>query len=204
MVDDLEDFEGEDDSSEDDSDVAGPSDSVPAEHAFQALLADDEDGGGEEAGATAKFEMLISLARLSTGPLAGTLEYSTDLFDHQTVDAICSRFSYTLQQMTEAPSSLLFCEFSMMDAQAARMVLDEWNETALPYAEEMTVHELFEATAQATLRAVAVVFEGVQVTYEQMLLCTGRVVRQLQSCGVGADGVVGLVWRRASRRWQAW
>ena len=72
------------------------------------------------------------------------------------------------------------------------MVLGEWNDTAHPYAEEDVVHALFEVTAQATLTAVAVIFKGAQVTYEQLLLCTGRISCQLQSYGVSVDHIVGL------------
>jgi non-ribosomal peptide synthetase component F len=44
-------------------------------------------------------------------------------------------------------------------------VLEEWNRTEAEYPADRCIHELFEAQAARTPEAVAVVFEGAQLTY---------------------------------------
>ena len=73
------------------------------------------------------------------------------------------------------------------------MVMEEWNETTQPYPVAVTAPALFEAQASRTPDGVALVFEGVEVRYSELLTMTSRLaLRLVEGWDVGADSVVGL------------
>ncbi|HEU4558809.1 MAG TPA: amino acid adenylation domain-containing protein [Longimicrobium sp.] len=77
-----------------------------------------------------------------------------------------------------------------------RQVLREWNATAAAYPREACVHELFEAQVARTPGAVAVVFEGEELTFAELNAWANRLAHHLQSLGVGPDARVALCLER--------
>ena len=95
---------------------------------------------------------------------------------------------------------------SMMGAIDKGAVLEEWNDTARPHpgggggnedVSVATAHELFEWRAVAMPGATALVFEGVQVTYGELLVRTARLVAWLRELSAGVDDVVGLCMEKS-------
>ena len=79
-----------------------------------------------------------------------------------------------------------------MDDAERELVISTWNDTAQPYPESSTAHELFELQASKTPDAVALVFEGEEVSYKELMVYTSRLAARLQGHGVRGDSVVGL------------
>jgi amino acid adenylation domain-containing protein len=75
-------------------------------------------------------------------------------------------------------------------------VVEEWNRTDAEYPAERCVHQLFEAQADRTPAAVAVVFEGGELTYRELDERANRLAGHLAGMGVGPDARVGLCLER--------
>ncbi|HVR97714.1 MAG TPA: condensation domain-containing protein, partial [Thermoanaerobaculia bacterium] len=107
---------------------------------------------------TAKFDLTLVLAEREGG-LAGTLSYSTDLFERATVERMAGHFGRLLTGAVETPDRRL-SDLPLL-AEAERRQLVEWNATAADYPAPGTgLHELFEAQAERTPGAPAVVVDG--------------------------------------------
>ena len=65
---------------------------------------------------------------------------------------------------------------SLLSAQEVQQMLVSWNATQVDYPREGCLHELFEAQAESSPDAVAVVFEDMRLSY-------GELNRQSQSAG---------------------
>jgi amino acid adenylation domain-containing protein len=73
----------------------------------------------------------------------------------------------------------------------------EWNRTHANYPKDKCIHELFEAQADRTPDAVAVVFEGEQLTYSELNRRANRLAHRLRKFGIGPEVLVGICVERS-------
>ncbi|MFD5799455.1 condensation domain-containing protein, partial [Streptomyces diastatochromogenes] len=83
----------------------------------------------------------------------------------------------------------------VLDDVRRRQVVEEWNDTAAE-VEAATLPALFEAQVARTPDAVAVVAEGLEVSYAELDARANRLGQLLAGRGVGPETVVGVVMER--------
>ncbi|BCK68041.1 hypothetical protein Srufu_019940 [Streptomyces libani subsp. rufus] len=144
---------------------------------------------------SAKFDLDFTFSEHFTddgspAAIAGRLRYATDLFDHDTAEAIAARLGKVAEALVADPRRPVG-EVDIMTAAERHKVLYEWNDTgrAVP---ETTLAELFQAQAEATPHLVAVEAEGAQLTYRQLNARANQLARYLAGHGVGPERFVGL------------
>ncbi|MFN5453402.1 AMP-binding protein, partial [Bradyrhizobium sp.] len=71
-------------------------------------------------------------------------------------------------------------------------VLAEWNATAAAYPQDACVHELFEAQAERTPAAVAVVHDDRELSYAELNAQANRLAHHLRKLGVRPDDRVAI------------
>ena len=76
-------------------------------------------------------------------------------------------------------------------------LLVEWNDTAVDYPKDRLLHELFEDQAARAPEAVALVFEGAQLSYGELNARANRLAHRLRAQGVGPETIVGLCVERS-------
>ncbi|PTL75059.1 condensation domain-containing protein, partial [Vitiosangium sp. GDMCC 1.1324] len=113
-----------------------------------------------------RFDLMLSVRELSEGWLC-IWEYSSDLFDAETVERMAAHYVRLLEGAVAEPEQRLSLLPLMGDEERRRVVV-EFNETAELYAPANGVHELFEAWADRTPEAVAVSFGEEKLTYGEL------------------------------------
>ncbi|MBT2401349.1 amino acid adenylation domain-containing protein, partial [Streptomyces sp. ISL-100] len=108
-----------------------------------------------------------------------------------TVEGLVSGLEDALDGGPELPLSAV----EVLDDGECHRLLTEWNDTAVDVA-AATVPELFEAQVVRTPDAVAVVAEGVEVSYAELDARANRLARLLVARGVGRESVVGVCLER--------
>ncbi|MFB6849650.1 amino acid adenylation domain-containing protein, partial [Streptomyces sp. NPDC056373] len=74
-----------------------------------------------------------------------------------------------------------------------RVLVQDWNDTAVEYPDQALVHELFERQAARSEDAVAVVgVDDQEMTYRELNAAANRLARHLRSLGVGPDTRVAV------------
>jgi amino acid adenylation domain-containing protein len=144
---------------------------------------------------TAKFDMNLSLTDTPEG-LRGWLEYNTDLFEPATIERVVRHFRHLLEAAVADPEQTIV-DLPLMGQAEQQALLAAWNDTARPYPQDGRIHQLFEAQAAKTPDAVALVFEGAQLTYAELDQRANQLAHLLQSLGVGPEVIVGVAMERS-------
>ncbi|MGW2048295.1 non-ribosomal peptide synthase/polyketide synthase [Streptomyces sp. NPDC001858] len=128
--------------------------------------------------------------------IVGRVEYSTDLFDPATVEALVARWLRLLASAAAAPDRPL-SRIDVLTPEERHELLVARNDTARP-APEAGLPALFEAQVLATPEAPAVVFEDTVLTYRELNRRANRLAHALIARGAGPEQVVALQLPRSA------
>ncbi|MDQ0937556.1 non-ribosomal peptide synthase/polyketide synthase [Streptomyces turgidiscabies] len=122
--------------------------------------------------------------------ISGALDFSTDLFDRASAQAIVDRFVRVLEAVTAAPDRRID-DIDLISAAERERVLVEWNgpRTELP---DTPLHELVTQQALRTPDAIAVVCEGASLSYRELDQRANQLARHLLHQGLGAEQFAAL------------
>jgi amino acid adenylation domain-containing protein/non-ribosomal peptide synthase protein (TIGR01720 family) len=143
---------------------------------------------------TAKFELTCKLTETGSG-MAGTLEYSRDLFDGSTMERLAGHLTRLLAGAVEDPLRRL-SELPLLSATERRQLLD-WNAAVPEVRGERTLPALFEAQVRRSPEAPAVSFEAGTLSYDELNRRANRLARHLRRLGVGPESRVGVLLERS-------
>ncbi|MEM9004406.1 MAG: amino acid adenylation domain-containing protein [Cyanobacteria bacterium P01_F01_bin.86] len=143
----------------------------------------------------AKFDLTLSMTE-TEGTLLGEWEYNVDLFDPATIERMAGNFQTLLEAIVENPDCHI-AELPLLSAREQHQLLMEWNNTQQDYPQDKCLYQLFEAQVAKAPDAVAVVFEGEQLTYKELNHKANQLARYLQSLGVKPEVLVGICVERS-------
>ena len=146
---------------------------------------------------TARSDLSI-FAGESGGGLAMLIEYATDLFDAEYIEAFADHLEQLLRAVV-VDAGQRIGDIDILSAQERKRLLVDWNATAAPLPAEGTLHALFAAQAARTPQAIAVVQGANQLTYAELDAQAERLAARLRAQGCGPGRMVGLFLERTPR-----
>ena len=144
---------------------------------------------------TAKFDLTLSMENTADG-LVGVWEYNTDLFDDATIARMARHFQTLLEAIAANPIQPI-SELPLLTEAERHQLLFEWNNTFAKYPQDKCIHQLFEEQVELTPDAVALVFEGTQLTYRELNARANQLAHYLLSLGVEPEVLVGICVERS-------
>jgi amino acid adenylation domain-containing protein len=145
---------------------------------------------------TAKFDLLLSISDRAQGP-RGDLEYSTDLFDPETIERMARHLETLLEGVALNPD-LRLSQLPMLTPIERDHLINGLNVAGAPYPRERCVHELVAAFAATTPEATAVIWQGQSLTYSELNERANQLARYIQLLGVGREAIVGVYLQRSA------
>ncbi|MFD8699134.1 amino acid adenylation domain-containing protein [Kitasatospora purpeofusca] len=147
----------------------------------------------------AKFDLNVTLEEFfgPDGAPAGldcAIDYATDLFDRETVEAIAARFGRVLAAVVADPAAPIGRVELLDGAERAALLAPA---AALP-AEVPLVPAAFAAQVAATPDATALVFGGLRLSYAELDARANRLAHGLLAAGIGPESVVALALPRSA------
>ncbi|BCU12466.1 non-ribosomal peptide synthetase [Microcystis aeruginosa] len=139
---------------------------------------------------------LSLMVREAKGEIEPCWQYNTDLFEAVTIERMAKHFVRLLNSIVLNPQQPIF-QLSMLTEVEQRQLLFEWNNTQVDYPSDKCIHQLFEEQVKRTPDAVAVVYSGQQLTYNELNCRANQLAHYLRKLGVKADTLVGISLERS-------
>jgi amino acid adenylation domain-containing protein len=164
----------------------------PASSLFTVLLAD---GSASDSDAPADLDLVI---RLDTDgeSVSRALEYNAELFDEAAIERMGGHLATLLAGLVADPDAPV-ATLPLLTEAERRQILVEWNDKAVDFPRDATLHGLFEQRVSSTPDAVAVTFRETSLTYAELNERSNRLAHHLRALGVGPDVMVGISVERS-------
>ncbi|MES2299306.1 MAG: amino acid adenylation domain-containing protein, partial [Pseudomonadota bacterium] len=144
----------------------------------------------EQATTSSQFDLVLAMSE--TGDtLSARLSYATALFDADTVARLAGHFQTLLAGMADDESRLVL-DLPMLSPAERVQLLETFNDTAVGYAGELLMHQLFEAQAASSPDAIALEFEQHKLSYRELNRRANQLAHHLLALGVKPDQCVAI------------
>ncbi|NIM10483.1 MAG: amino acid adenylation domain-containing protein [Candidatus Aminicenantes bacterium] len=130
------------------------------------------------------------------------VHYNPMRYKKTTVQRMVDHFTVLLQQLL-VDVDLRLSDVEILTEKKRRQLLEEFNDTAVPYFEDRTIVQLFAEQAEGTPDGIAVVGKGekigetVQLIYRELNQKSNQLAHLLREKGVGPDTIVGIMVERS-------
>jgi amino acid adenylation domain-containing protein len=137
-----------------------------------------------------RFDLSLGTQERLDGALDGVVEYSTDLFEPETIGRLIEHLTTLLEGIAAEPRRQIG-KLPILPEGERRIVLEQWNDTERP-VEGGCLHELVAAHAARAPERIAVEGSGTTLSYGELDERANRLAHHLQHLGVGAGDLVGI------------
>ncbi|MFB2922992.1 non-ribosomal peptide synthetase [Aerosakkonema funiforme] len=128
--------------------------------------------------------------------IRGVVVYNTDLFDRATIVRMLGHFKTLLSGIVANPEQRIV-NLPLLSENELYKILVEWNNTQADYPQDKCIHELFEEKVEQYRDAIAVSFDGKQLTYGELNIRSNQLAHYLQKLGVASEDLVGICMERS-------
>jgi amino acid adenylation domain-containing protein len=136
----------------------------------------------------------VNLVLAGADPMSLQVKYDRTRIDGDAALRLLGHLSALLTGIAEGMEPLR--DLPLLSEAELHQVLLEWNDTAVEREETTLIHEPFEAWAARTPNAVAVVWEGEEITYGRIEERANRLARHLVRRGIRRGSLAGIHLRR--------
>ncbi|GAA2614013.1 amino acid adenylation domain-containing protein [Streptomyces axinellae] len=144
---------------------------------------------------TNHFDLAMGLAEGPDG-LVARLEYSADLYDAETIERFGDSFRTFIQAAVAAPDTPV-SELPLLSGRERIRVLEEWNDTARPDADQSCLHDLIAGQARRRPAQIAVRDADRELTYGRLDARANALAHRLRELGAGPERIVAVCAERS-------
>lgn len=123
------------------------------------------------------------------------LDYDASAIESLAAERMLGHYRFILERILENPSRSLQ-SLPLLSPSERRQILVEWNDTSVDCGQGKGVHRLFEEQVERTPMAVAVAFQGQQLTYAELDAKATQLARRLGGLGVKPGSIVAICMER--------
>lgn len=133
---------------------------------------------------------------VETMGISMVIVYNALLFSETRIARMAGNLQVLLDAAISNPE-LRINTLPLLSPHELHRILVKWNDTDVVRMDECCVHELVEKCAAEDPEALAVVFEGAQLTLGELNARANQLAHYLRSLGVGSDMLVGICIERS-------
>ncbi len=141
-----------------------------------------------------QFELELEIVD-TKGSFYGIFKYNTDLFSAAQMAQLSGHLQQLLEAIVAAPQAAI--GQLRMITQGELEQLAQWNNTAVNYPQHTSLHQLIEAQVARSPEAIALSFEGAELSYAQLNRQANQLAHYLRAQGVHLETKVGVYMQRS-------
>jgi amino acid adenylation domain-containing protein len=149
---------------------------------------------------TSKFDLQMNLWE-TEGGLTGTIEYSTDLFDLEIIEALARHFTRLLDAITEETGSKISALPLLSSSERLSLSSLFSSASSLPSSPSssspLTLHHLFQLQAAASPLSSALSFHSSSLSFSSLNSLSNKLAHLLISSGIRPGHIVALSLHRS-------
>ena len=123
-------------------------------------------------------------------------DYNTDLIDRGTLERWLASYTTILRGIAADPSREVE-NLDILEEDERKLVLDDWNRTAVDFGPFEPVYRTIERQAANSPNRVAVICDGMEWTYRQLNEYSNQLARHLRRQGIREGALVGVCLERS-------
>ena len=123
------------------------------------------------------------------------VQYSSDLFDAETIQRWLRSFTTLLRGIASAPDAQVG-KLPLLTAEERKTIVEDWNRTELPYPKDAVMHQLFDQQVRTAPDRVALRWGKITLTYADLDRRANQVAHWLVRQGVKPQTLVGVCMER--------
>jgi amino acid adenylation domain-containing protein len=162
---------------------------------WEGEVDDEEAGEPQVETGTAKFDLSMDVLDTPDGLVAG-FEYSTELFDHGTIQRMLASFQVLLEGIATDPARPI-SHLAVLSRRERERVLHQWNAVSEDEPDPILAHQWFERRAAFSPERIAVASDGAALTYAELNARANKLAHRLRRAGAGPERVVALCVERS-------
>src|SRR5438093_5632615 len=128
--------------------------------------------------------------------LSFKIEFDRRRLDEAAITRLLGHLRRLLEGIVTNPMESVGGLSMLTEAECKELTID-WNTTSADVPNRRTVHGWIEAQVESTPDAVAVAFEGEDLTYRELNRRANQVAHHLKGLGIGPDALVGVFLERS-------
>jgi amino acid adenylation domain-containing protein/non-ribosomal peptide synthase protein (TIGR01720 family) len=115
--------------------------------------------------------------------LSGIFNYAVGLYREETIAGFVESYLEILKQIAEShqETQKMISDLEYLSESQYKKVIYDWNVTEKCYPQDKTIHQLFEEQVERTPNNIAVIYEGVKLTYKELNERTNQLAHVLRS-----------------------
>ncbi|QTL38231.1 amino acid adenylation domain-containing protein [Xenorhabdus budapestensis] len=144
---------------------------------------------------SAYFDLTLSLNDTDQG-LVGDLEYSSDIFEHASIERMVGHLQTLLEAMI-ADDSQQIETLPLLTSSQRSQLLTNFNLTAQDYQQDRLIHQLVEQQAASRPDAIALIGEEGQLSYAELNQHANQLAHAIRASGVRPDERIAICVERS-------
>ena len=118
-------------------------------------------------------------------------QYDPEILDPDSIHRMQQQLETLLQNILANPQQSL-AKLSLLPEQERQTILWEWNQSKLHFSQDKCIQQLFEEQVERTPEAIAVIYQGRQLTYRELNHRANQLAHYLRNLGVAPEVLVGF------------
>ncbi len=144
---------------------------------------------------TAKFDLTLTIFE-KAGQLEIMFEYSTELYEPETIERMADHWQMLLNEVIANPDQPID-QLNLLTEAERHQILSVWNNIERIYPADQPIQQWFETQVEKAPEAVAVTYENVSLTYGDLNQRANQVAHYLQTQGAKPGDLIGLCVERS-------